>query len=164
MPTSTSKQIGSFTFQFTQLPAWENLFAFHGFLKLLGPAAPGVMKAFSEALKRGSSEKADWGPVAVGLLGTLPQTLAVSNFTDLETLARALLKNVLVSGQVVDGKQRSGPVLDVFDAMLQGQLMTTLELISWCIQEAFGGFFAEAMAKLSARKQADSSPKATPSP
>jgi hypothetical protein len=165
MPNPSKKTIGAYEFTFGQLPAWQNFAAFHAFLKILGPAAPPVIQAALVVMKKGGTlpkTPEEWTAMAVGLIGTIPQVLFQAPYEEVEQLAKSLLKNVVVT---TNGK--SAPALDVIDSLMQGQLMNFVELLGWCVTEAFGGFFSDAAAMLSrmpgAKKPVEQSPKAAPS-
>lgn len=161
-----TKQIGSLTFQITQLPAWENFRAFHAFLKLVGPSAEPVLKIATRlALGKGNKPASvELAPVILDLVTSLPQTLAMSNIEDLEAFARTMFKTVIVVGAGGEGAtQKAVPLLDVFDSMMTGKLMVVMEVLWACVQENFGGFFEDLLKRGAAFRPAVPSPKVAPS-
>lgn len=124
--------IDGFGFELQILPAWQHTEASLLLGQLLGGAIKPIAALFNT---KDSNPNAD-----MEIVGALIQVLRTSKVQDVMTLARMLLADCIISGDL-GGATKLAKLMPIFDTVLRGRLMTIYKLIAWAMKVNFTGFF-----------------------
>lgn len=125
-------EIDGMTFQQPQLLSTQGLLTFFKLVKALGGAFPAVAKA----MRKDAPPLEAFGALMVAFQNTSPEELV------------ELSKVVLTDCIVTQPGGKTVRLSEVYEVLLQGKLMTNLELIAWGLKVNYSTFFIEWLSRI----------------